>query len=51
MSPSFIIWLDANQDKFKTYSLQEIADLAVACGFSREDVSAWQTREKFRRAA
>ncbi len=44
-------WLLENKDRFSTYTLAEIQDLAIACGFSRIDVAQWRTREMFRRAA
>lgn len=41
-------WLEANADTLKGRSLEEIADLAIACGHSRVIVKQWQARERFK---
>jgi hypothetical protein len=43
-------WLLRNQDRFKTYSLAEIAELAVACGFPREEIVQWTVQERWKEA-
>ena len=43
-------WLLQNQDRFKTYNIQEIADLAVACGFSRHEIAQWTVQERWGQA-
>lgn len=44
-------WLERNKHVLATHTFEEIADLAIACGFQRPDVSAWLTKETFRRVA
>lgn len=43
-------WLEENKAHFATYSLNEIADIAVASGFRNSDVAAWMTKQKFKAA-
>lgn len=43
-------WLLRFDDKFKTYSNQEIAELAIACGHDRREVAEWQTQQRFKAA-
>jgi hypothetical protein len=43
-------WLAKNHDHFLTYSVDEIANLAIMAGFNRIIVSQWQTSESFKRA-
>lgn len=31
-------WLQAKREQFVTYSIEEIAELAITCGFTKEDV-------------
>lgn len=47
----FETWLDQNKNKFDSYTLEEIQRLAIACGFSVNEVIEWRAREHFRRAA
>lgn len=42
-------WLTRNNDHLKTYSIEELADLAIAAGFSRLVVAQWLTHMKYRR--
>lgn len=44
-------WLETNKEKFTTYQNGEIADVALACGFDKREVSQWLVRETFRKAA
>lgn len=43
----FQIWLNKNQDKFTTYTADEIAQVAIACGFTYQEVAQYVTRQKF----
>lgn len=43
----FETWLEANNEHLKTYSLDEIYDLAIACGLSRIEAAEWYTKRKF----
>lgn len=45
MMTEFENWLLQNEQKFKTYSVPEIAAVAVACGFSREEVATWEVKQ------
>lgn len=40
-------WLDRNKEHLTTYTLNEIADVAVASGFRRSDMATWITKQKF----
>jgi len=44
-------WLERNQEQLKVRSLEEIRDLAIACGFSRITVSQWQIGQNFKAAS
>lgn len=46
----FMEWLEANQEHFKTYSNQEIADIAIASGQDRAAVAQWLTQKRFKAA-
>lgn len=37
--PTFKDWLQEHRDRFKTYNLNEISDLAIAAGFDRSVVA------------
>lgn len=41
-------WLDRNGEHFKGYSVEEIGNLALTCGFERSIVVQWQTSARFR---
>jgi hypothetical protein len=49
--PGFKDWLQEHHDRFKTYSLDEISDIAIACGWDRSVVAQWLTSERFKGAA
>ena len=34
-------WLLENQERFSTFMLEEIADLAMCSGYSRQEVDQW----------
>lgn len=44
----FLEWLQENQERLKTYSIEEIKDVAIASGYDRAIVSQWATQERFR---
>lgn len=37
----FAEWMEIHKDKFTTYSSDEICDVAVACGFDRQEICNW----------
>lgn len=43
----FVDWLLEHEERFKTYSTQEIKDIAIACGFESSIVDQWVTKAKF----
>lgn len=47
-----LAWIRRNEQKFKAeeYTKEEIANLAIACGFNRIVVAEWQTQAKFKEA-
>lgn len=46
-------WIEKNQAHFtgEAYTNEDIAKLAIACGFDRQAVAQWQTQQKFREVA
>jgi hypothetical protein len=46
-------WIEKNNKHFteEKYSIEDIARLAVTCGFNRITVAQWQTSAKFHQAA
>lgn len=34
-------WLERNNERFITFTLDEIADIAIASGYNREEVCVW----------
>lgn len=47
MEKEFEEWYLANQDHFKTYSAQEIADIGEAVGFEKRMIYQWLLSSKF----
>lgn len=43
-------WIEKNSEQFKTYTTDEIVNLAIACGFERRAVAAWATSQRFQTA-
>ncbi len=43
----FKTWLKENAEHLASYTIEEIAHLAIACGFSRGTVAGWQASESF----
>lgn len=41
-------WIDRNQPRFcdEKYAVEDIVNLAIACGFSRESVATWQMEQQ-----
>lgn len=48
-SRPFDQWLYDNSDRFVTFTLEEIADIAIATGYSKEDVTTWHVKLRDRR--
>lgn len=42
----FETWLHFHQEKFKSYTIDEVAKLAIACGFGRLEVNDWIYRAR-----
>lgn len=42
-------WLELNRERFITYTLKEVADVAIASGFSQDDVDLWIRKTVFTR--
>ncbi len=43
-------WIEKNQNQLKDYSITDIVNLAIACGFDRSAVAAWATSQRFQNA-
>ncbi len=43
-------WLGNNEERFGDYSLDEIVNLAIACGFDRQMIAQWATSQRFKKA-
>lgn len=41
---TFREWLQEHREQFITFTLQEIGDVALASGFTRQEVSEWLQR-------
>lgn len=48
---AFEKWLEENKDRLSTYNMDEIVDIAIACGHDIAQISQWKTKTKFGRAA
>lgn len=42
---TFNEWLLEHRENFITYSMEEIAEIALASGYSRAEVDAWMDRK------
>jgi len=42
------VWVAVNADLLKGRTVDEIAHMAVRCGFSRQVVAGWQASENFK---
>jgi hypothetical protein len=47
------VWIERNQERFtaEKYAKEDIARLAIACGFNRSAVAQWQTQKRFKQVA
>ncbi len=43
-------WIEQNTLVLKDRSVEDIGDMAIACGFNRTTVSQWQTSVRFKEA-
>lgn len=48
-----VFWISAHQAQFDKdkYTLDDIVNLAIACGFDRSAVAQWRTQKMFRKVA
>lgn len=46
---TFEQWLNDNNDRFLTYTLEEIADEAIAIGYPKQEVTIWHVKLRDRR--
>ncbi len=44
----FKVWLEQQKENLKDHSIDEIAIIAISCGFNRSDVNQWKVSMTFK---
>lgn len=44
-------WILENHDRLTTYTIEEIVDIAIACGYDFSQIVSWKNKTKWGNAA